>query len=107
MTPNKSQAIGALERVVYAVISTVVLFLVGRNVISEEIGAAIIAGIVGLVGPIYAWITNTPVALMNAAANAAPTNTQLVLTPSPSATPDNVKESRELADASSAKVSSR
>lgn len=104
---NKQQGGGIIERVVYGLV-TILVVRYGTNLgLSESDVAWLAGGIITALGGGYEWYRNRPSVLLSTAATVLPSNNKLVITPTAEATPLEKVEARNLANASSDKVEAK
>lgn len=104
---NTDRVTGILERIIYGLLLGVAMKFVAWGWLDAEMAPYIAAGGVGFVGAAWAWWINRPSALMTAAGNQLPENSKLVIQSTPAASSVERQEARDLANASSAKVTAK
>lgn len=94
---NKDQSNGIFERLIYAVAMAVLMKLVAKGYIDEDMAAYVAGGVVAAAGSAWAWWINRPQALITSAANLPEVknvtldSTQAGTAALNAATPSNVK----------------
>lgn len=84
---NKDQSTGILERLAYAMIMAVLMKLVAKGYIDEDMATYVASGIIAAGGAVWAWWINRPKALIQSAA-AQPGTTVLTTPDIAHATPE-------------------
>lgn len=101
---NKDQGGGIIERVVYGVITFLVLRFGSKIGLTADDAAWLGGGTIALAGGAWAWWHNRPVAVLNRAADALPDNAKLVMRTAINATPAEKAEVFALGENTSPKV---
>lgn len=104
---TKDQTTGVFERWLYAAIAFLAARAAARGWIDPSMVDYIAGGGVALVGSLWAWWINRPVALLNAAGNVVPENARLVIETKPQATGEERTAAIKLATAANDKVTAK
>lgn len=101
---NRDQGTGIIERIIYGLVSFVVLRYGAKLGLTPDDAAWLAGGAIALFGGAYGWWHNRPVSVLNRAGDAIPPMAKLVIETVPSAPHAQRVEAAQLANAASDKV---
>lgn len=104
---NVDQGKGIAEGALYGAILLVAMKFVARGYIDADMAAYIAAGGVAAARSVRAWWNGRPSELLSRAGEQIPKNTELVITPLPSASHADKQEAVALAESASDKVKAK